>query len=103
MHKTYLREILEKIRQQRTDEQDSQNMLTTKKKELIYHDIVKTMMREENEYSLYKYGAEPVFQDNSLQRQIRDWLQKDHQIECVRKYVDNDDYTNDYCYFVAIW
>jgi len=103
MHKANLKEILEKIKQQRIDSQDSQNMLTTKKKEKIYHEIVKAMMEGENEYSFLKYGAEPVFQEQSLQRQIRDWLQNEHQIECIKKYVDITDYTNDNFYFVAIW
>lgn len=103
MDKTKLNEILFKIKQQRIDERDSQNMLTTKKKETIYHEIIKDMMKGKTEYSLLKYGADHIFTDPSLQRQIRDWLSEEHCLECVRVFLDNDDLSNDKYYFKVIW
>ena len=95
--------ILEKIRQQRIDEENEHDKLTTKKKELIYHEIVKAMVEGKNEYSLHKYDPEPVFKEDSLQKAICKWLEKDHGIECMKKYVDINDWSNDMFYYVAYW
>ncbi len=95
--------ILEKIRQQRIDEENRSYKLTTDKKEVIYHEIVKAMVENKNEYSLRKFDPEPVFKEESLQKAICIWLQKEHGIECTKKYVNMHDWHNDFFYYVAYW
>ncbi len=103
MYKKRLDIILENIKQQRIDKYNESNSLTTEKKQIIYHKIIKNMVEGKNEYSLEKYGTESILKEYSLQKQINKWLRKEHGLECVRKYVDLDDWSNDLFYYVVIW
>lgn len=105
MEKQNLDKVLENIKQQKyKDNNIIISTLDSKIKEIIYHDIVKLMVEGKNEYSLLKYGIQSLFDNKKdIQIQIKDWLYNEHKIECIKKYIDINDPTNNLFYYVAVW
>lgn len=104
MNKKRLDKVYKEICQQKIDEENNKNELTSENKDQIYHDIIKLMVNNKTEYNLKHMGTQQIFSNNGIQDKISSWLENEHGIKCKKEYITEDGWIHiDRYYYIAFW